>query len=233
MTAKVVIILLCRYKRSVNNLKSYVNNFVDNRFYGVVCDTFLSHKFVFNLNLRHMLGSLMKKKLSEDKMASVFAKSMLDVIDKGFDDVIGLVQDDPVFVEIPNIESNDIKHFLLIVITANMSMMDKHFLPEQSCRIEDEVYTAFANELGCEELTLRKIVSEYDQDMMRLNHPSKNMLYAMSKAFFAKYELNQYQDQYFKRMQAPNPLFLKRMDEIMMNFVWDWEAFFKKFKLRA
>lgn len=189
--------------------------------------------FVFNLNLRRMLGSLMKKKLSEDKMASVFAKSMLDVIDKGFEDVVGLVKDDPVFVQSPEINSDDIKHFLLIVITANMSMMDQHFLPEQSCRIEDEVYTAFANELGCEELTLRKIVSEYDQDMMRINHPSKNMLYAMSKAFFSKYELNQYQDQYFKRMQAPNPLFLKRMDEIMLNFVWDWEAFFKKFKLRA
>jgi hypothetical protein len=175
----------------------------------------------------------MKKKLTEDKMASVFAKSMLDVIDKGFEDVVGLVNDDPVFVQSPNLSNDDIKDFLLIIITANMSMMDEFFMPEQSTRLESEIYHAFADELGCEELTLKKAVSNYDQEMMRVNHPSKNMLYAMSKAFFAKYELNQYQDQYFRRMQAPNPLFLKRMDEIMMNFVWDWEAFFKKFKLRA
>jgi len=43
--------------------------------------------------------------------------------------------------------------------------------------------------------------------------------------------LNEFQDEYFKRMQAPNPLFLKRMDEIMVNFIWNWDAFSKKFKL--
>jgi hypothetical protein len=32
-------------------------------------------------------------------------------------------------------------------------------------------------------------------------------------------------------MQAPNPLFLKRMDEVMANFVWNWDAFFKKFRI--
>ena len=180
-----------------------------------------------------MISELIKKKLTEDKIASVFAKSMLDVIDKGFEDVVGLVNDDPVFVKSPQLSSDNIKDFMLIVVTANMSMMDDYFLPEQSSRVESEIYTALADELGCEELTLKKVVSSFDQEMMRVNHPSKNMLYAMSKAFFSKYELNQYQDQYFKRMQSPNPLFLKRMDEIMMNFVWDWEAFFKKFKLRA
>jgi len=53
----------------------------------------------------------------------------------------------------------------------------------------------------------------------------------MSKAIFYKYKLNEFQDEYFKRMQAPNPLFLKRMDEIMVNFIWNWDAFSKKFKL--
>jgi hypothetical protein len=32
-------------------------------------------------------------------------------------------------------------------------------------------------------------------------------------------------------MQAPNPLFLKRMDEIMGNFIWNWDAFFKKYRI--
>ena len=39
------------------------------------------------------------------------------------------------------------------------------------------------------------------------------MIYGMSKAVFHKYGLNEYQDEYFRRMQAPNPLFLKRMDD--------------------
>jgi len=43
--------------------------------------------------------------------------------------------------------------------------------------------------------------------------------------------LNDFQDEYFKRMQVPNPLFLKRMDEIMGNYLWNWDAFFKKYRI--
>ena len=53
----------------------------------------------------------------------------------------------------------------------------------------------------------------------------------MSKGIFDKYALYDYQDEYFKRMQVPNPLFLKRMDEIVENFIWDWGAFLKKYRL--
>jgi hypothetical protein len=74
-------------------------------------------------------------------------------------------------------------------------------------------------------------VREYQKFMQRINHPSKNMVYAMSKAVFQKYELNDFQDEYFKRLQSPNPLFLKRMDQVMINFLWDWDSFFKKYKI--
>ncbi len=77
----------------------------------------------------------------------------------------------------------------------------------------------------------RCLVKDYKQLMTRLNHPSKNVIYAMSKAIFDKYTLYNYQDEYFKRMQAPNPLLLKRLDEVVENFVWDWDAFFKRYKL--
>ena len=75
------------------------------------------------------------------------------------------------------------------------------------------------------------LAREYQSFITRVNYPSKNMVYGMSKAMFEKYQLNEFQDDYFRRMQAPNPLFLKRMDEVMANFVWNWDAFFKKFKM--
>ncbi|MEY2938141.1 MAG: hypothetical protein RL062_730, partial [Bacteroidota bacterium] len=52
-----------------------------------------------------------------------------------------------------------------------------------------------------------------------------------SKAVFHKYNLNPYQQDYFKMMQTPNPLFLKKMDEIMSNFLFNWENFNDKFKV--
>ncbi len=76
-----------------------------------------------------------------------------------------------------------------------------------------------------------KLIRDYQSFITRVNHPSKNMIYGMSKAVFHKYGLNECQDEYFRRMMAPNPLFLKRMDEVMTNFIWNWDAFFKKYKL--
>ena len=58
-----------------------------------------------------------------------------------------------------------------------------------------------------------------------------NQLLQWRKIIFDKYMLYNFQDEYFKRMQAPNPLFLKRLDEIVENFVWDWDVFFKKYRL--
>jgi hypothetical protein len=81
------------------------------------------------------------------------------------------------------------------------------------------------------EADFEKLVRDYQSFITRVNHPSKNMIYGMSKAMFHKYGLNEFQDEYFKRMQAPNPLFLKRLDEVMGNFIWDWDVFFKKYKL--
>jgi hypothetical protein len=68
--------------------------------------------------------------------------------------------------------------------------------------------------------------------MAHVNFPSKNILYSMSKAVFFKYELNQYQDEYFRSMNTPNPIFLKSLDEVMRNFIWDWEAFCDKYKVQ-
>ena len=65
----------------------------------------------------------------------------------------------------------------------------------------------------------------------KVNHPSKNMHYAMSKGIFGKYQLNQFQDDYFKNMNSPNPMFLKRLDEAMDCFIWNWESFKQKYQI--
>jgi len=33
-------------------------------------------------------------------------------------------------------------------------------------------------------------------------------------------------------MNTPNPIFLKSLDEVMRNFIWDWEAFCDKYKVQ-
>jgi hypothetical protein len=101
----------------------------------------------------------------------------------------------------------------------------------QAGNVESLIIQKFATIFGMSETEFSSLVKDYKSFIARVNHPSKNVLYGMSKAIFHKYTLNDFQEDYFKRMQAPNPLFLKRVDEIMQNFIWNWEAVFKKYKL--
>ena len=155
----------------------------------------------------------------------------MEVIDNGFKDVASLINEDPAFEATPNITPEANSEFTLIVIVGNLVTLESSFESDQAFRVEQLIYQKFATIFSMSETSFENLIKEYKNFISRVNHPSKNMLYGMSKAIFHKYNLNDFQDDYFKRMQAPNPLFLKRMDEVMSNFIWDWDVFFKKYKL--
>ncbi len=178
-----------------------------------------------------MFGTILRKKISDDKLANIFINSLFNTIDTGFPVVAEFINDDPAFVRSPNIQPTDNYEFALILIVGNMSFLESAFDPEQADKVEKLVYEKLAKVYDMPVAEFKSLLKDYKTLISRLNNPSKNMIYGMSKAIFDKYTLYNFQDEYFKRMQAPNPLFLKRMDEVVENFVWDWDAFFKKYKL--
>jgi hypothetical protein len=178
-----------------------------------------------------MLGSLLKKKLSDNQLANVFLNGIFDVVDNGFGEIADLMNEDLAFVTSPNIDKTDNAQFTMVVLVANLSSLENTFEADQAVRIEKLIFEKVATMMQTTADDAEKLVREYQKMMQRINHPSKNMVYAMSKAIFHKYGLNEFQDEYFKRLQAPNPLFLKRMDQVVSSFLWDWDAFFKKYKI--
>lgn len=178
-----------------------------------------------------LLGTLLKKKLSDDQVANVFVNALLDVVDSGFVEVAELINEDVAFVKSPELDTKQNGEFALIVIVGNLSFLESTFESDQAERVEQIIFSKLGKMYEMNGNDFQQIVREYQSFISRINHPSKNMIYGMSKAVFEKYKLNEFQDDYFRRMQAPNPLFLKRMDEVMANFIWNWDAFFKKYKM--
>lgn len=180
-----------------------------------------------------MLGSLLnlKTKLSDNQLSNIFMNGILDAIERGFPEIAQLINEDPAFVASPNLAENDNAEFTMVVLTANISSLENTFESEQAVRIEKLIFSKLAQMMQTDAEAAEKTVRDYQKLMHRVNHPSKNMIYAMSKAVFHRYGLNEFQDEYFRRMQAPNPLFLKRMDAVVNNFLWDWDAFFKKYRI--
>ncbi len=178
-----------------------------------------------------MFGTILRKKVSDEKLANVFINGIFNSVDNGFPVVAEFINEDPSFVSSPNINPKDTYEFSLIVFVGNLTFLESSFDPEQASRVEALIYEKLANIYDMSRAEFKGLVKDYRNLIARLNHPSKNMIYGMSKVIFDKYSLYNYQDEYFRRMQSPNPLFLKRMDEIVENFIWDWDNFFKKYKL--
>jgi hypothetical protein len=178
-----------------------------------------------------MLGTLLKKRLSDKQLANVFLNGIFEIVDNGFVEVVDLINEDLAFVSSPSIPVDRNGQFTMIVVVANISSLETTFETVQANRIEKIIFEQMGSLMGVSAADAEEKVREYQKFMQRINHPSKNMVYAMSKAVFQKYDLNDFQDEYFRRLQSPNPLFLKRMDQIMVNFLWDWDSFFKKYKI--
>lgn len=178
-----------------------------------------------------MLGFLIKKKISEEKLADRFVTGILHLVDQGFPEVAALINDDPEFEHRPELTPKVVDRFLFIVLAGNLAYIPKHFNNYQDVRLMDSILNKLAIALNVDRDKLKQTVSAYQSYMSRINHPSKNIHYAMSKAVFFKYELNDFQEEYFRNMKAPNPLFLKRLDDIMDNFIWNWKEIQEKYKI--
>ncbi|MAC94087.1 MAG: hypothetical protein CMC96_01165 [Flavobacteriales bacterium] len=164
-----------------------------------------------------------KKKLKEDTLANIFVNSTLKTVDEGFADIVGLIEDSPEFVTKPKLDVKSDSKFLLIVLAANLKEIPKHLPAHQDNRLINHIITKLTEVFNVEFNQLESVLRDYQSYLGRVNHPSQNNLYAMSKALFFKYELGQYQEEYFEKMNSPNPMFLKRMDEAMKLFLFNWE----------
>jgi len=172
-----------------------------------------------------------KKKVKEDVVANIFVNTILNTVDNGFNDVVGVINDAPEFVTPPNLSLNNDDAFVLIIIAANLKLIPTTLKENQDDRLKQLIITKFSNAFGVEQDQLLEAINNYQAYLAKVNLPSKNTRYAMSKAIFGKYNLNQFQDEYFRNMKSPNPMFLKRLDEITENFLWNWDAYTNKFQI--
>lgn len=178
-----------------------------------------------------MLATLFgKKKLTEDKIANVFVNTLFSVVEESFADIVNGIINDPEFERVPNMNPQDSDRFIMIVLAGNLCYLPRYFSAHEETLIKGKIIEKVANVYGLTYTEMNKLVNEYTDFIYRVNHPSKNILYGMSKAIFFKYKLGQYQDKYFAQLNAPNPIFLKRMDTVMENYLWDWGNFFDKYK---
>lgn len=178
-----------------------------------------------------MFGGLIKKKLDADKLANVFVNSVLEITDHGFEDLKEMIKEDPAFVTLPEVKNNCSDKFLLIVTVGNLKQLHNYFEVDEAIELRKLIIEKFSKIFDITVKEMEELLEQTSSYISQVNHPSRNLLYGMSKAIFHKFDLNKHQEEYFRSLKTPNPLFLKRMDDVMANFLWDWDQFFKKHKI--
>lgn len=166
-----------------------------------------------------------RKKITEEKLADRFIGTVLALVHDGFPIIAEELNASPEFAPSPNIDPVEEGPFALIVLAGNLMEAPRWLESGQDRRLFSLAISRFSDAYGlrCSELELE--VKALQQFLDRVNHPSKNAVYAMSKAIFHKYDLFRYQADYFRDMKAPNPIVLKRLNGLMGHFLWNWEEF--------
>ena len=173
-----------------------------------------------------------KKKLTDEQLSNVFVNTLIETVDSSFEDVAGFINTAPEFSSTPNVSGKDNDKFLMIVLAANISQMSKNFSAEEEYVMKRKITDKFAAIYDVTPAEFGKHLDKYTHLLYRVKERSNNVLYAMSKAVFVKYDLSPFQEEYFREMKTPNPVFLRRLDQVMKNYIWSWDSYFEKYRLR-
>ena len=172
-----------------------------------------------------------KKKITEDRLANVFVNAVLKLTAEGFPAVAAELNESPEFETSPRISEEDDRAFGLIVLTGNIAEMQRVVDPGLDRRIFSLTTSKYAQAFDGLGAELEMEVRALQGLMNRLNHPSKNTVYAMGHALFHQYDLYRYQSAYFREQRNPNPVILKRINGLMTYFLWDWSEVMEQYRV--
>ncbi len=181
-----------------------------------------------------MIGSIFgKRKISEDKFANVFVNAVLRLTEQGYPAIVAELQESGEFTTRPEFGPGDDELFALILFAGNLLEAPKHLPGGTDHRLMQHAYSKFARFMDSSAAEIETETIAMQHFMARINHPSKNTVYAMSKTVFHKYDLFRNQDAYFRDLKAPNPIVLGRVNKLMQYCLWDWAELLEDLKVTA
>jgi hypothetical protein len=173
-----------------------------------------------------------KKRITEERFANIFVNAVLELTAEGFPVLVSELNEAPEFDRSPGLHTDEDRPFALLVLAANLLEAPCYLNGGAEKRLRSLALSKVAAAFGTSDVAgLEKEVDALMSLMKRVNHPSKNTVYAMSKVVFHQYELFSYQSEYFRELKAPNPIVLKRLNGLMGYFLWNWKEFQESYRI--
>ncbi|MEE3037303.1 MAG: hypothetical protein VX344_02645 [Bacteroidota bacterium] len=178
-----------------------------------------------------IFGLNRKEKIKIRELASVYSKTLFEVTEAGFEEIIDFINDNSKFEESPNIGKENILWFLLIVFVANKHLMSDYFEADQTLKLQSSCLDELIEYLAVDEAIVKEMLYEYEAFFKSLFTDDIKVEKVMAKSIFLKYKLNDFQGELLKNQNEPNPVFLQELTDLMGHFIWNWPNYMEKYKL--
>ena len=177
------------------------------------------------------ITSIFKKKVSEEKVAEGFINIIFNAVDTSFADVADLLNNDVNLVSSGKITADNQDDFLMIIISGNFKLLDNYFFEGQEDRIRELIIDKLSAIYEIDTKEMLSVIEKMHRYFKKINYPSKTTTRAMSLAVFYKYKLNEYQEEYFKNINGPDPILWKNIDDVVDQFVIKWDTITEKYRI--
>ena len=68
-----------------------------------------------------------RRKLTEEQVAALFVETTFETVEQGWPEIAAFLNASPVFIQRPNLDEEDYGRFLMIIVSANLQLIPKHF----------------------------------------------------------------------------------------------------------
>ncbi len=178
-----------------------------------------------------LFGLNRKEKIKAQELATVYSKTLFEVIDAGFDEIIDFINDNSKFEQSPNIKADDKQWFFTIVIVANNHTLKDYFEEEMIQRLQSSSIAELADVIQKEETLLREVIYDYEAFFKAQLASGMSIEKIMAKSIFMHYNLNEFQGELLKNQNEPNPVFLQELTDLMSHFMWNWPNYMEKYRI--
>jgi len=172
-----------------------------------------------------------KKRITHKVLAKQFVHKTLRAVDETFEDFLDAIYNDSELESYPKLNYKDPSVLMHIIIAGNMKFFERILSSHEENAVCNSIIKEMSEVFDMDFNEMKEELENYSSFISRVNHPSKNILYGMSKSVFFKFKLGKYQDDYFAQLNTPNPIFLKKIDSLIENYIWDWKSICEKSKI--
>ena len=174
-----------------------------------------------------------KKKVKPATAVSIYVTLLQNVISEGFIEIKDFINNNNNLEIRPNLKDTDIDWFSNVIFLGNMKNLDMYFEEDEvsilRALILDEIYKDVDNNIR--HLSIERFL-DYENYYKELLVKHETSINAMAIAIFEKYNINDFQGDLFKKKNKPNPVFLNELKNLLSHFIWNWQEYLEKNKLR-